>query len=151
MGLSVRKLLFEYFSVYDLKDALFDIGEPMTGTKDELVDRLRYNWKTHNRRNYDLLDYLEKDALLLICQHYNLDVTPANEDALRRRIKKARLLDSNSYKRKNGSSLESGHKPFGDVHFNIGTIKISKNSKIGIVAGIITTAATIIGVVLSLN
>lgn len=154
LGLSVKKLLSEYFSVEDLKDALYNIGESTYGTKDELVNRLASTWKLHNHDNYELLDYLDEEYLLIICTHYNLDDTPANESALKRRIRKARLLDSNSTKKvkvqkDHSPTKEPEVKPFRDVNINIGHLHLSKGSKIGIIVGIIGTAATIIGIILS--
>jgi len=55
MGLSVKKLLDDYFSREQIQDALRDIGELTSGNKDELVQRLRNNWESHNRGIYELL------------------------------------------------------------------------------------------------
>ena len=92
MGLSVKKLLDDYFRADQVQDALRDIGETTSGTKDELVQRLRNNWESHNRDIYELLDFTDKYSLQQICYHYNLDATEADHGVLKRRIKKANLL-----------------------------------------------------------
>ena len=70
MGLSVKKLLDDYFSREQIQDALRDIGELTSGNKDELVQRLRNNWESHNRGIYELLDFTDKDSLQMICYYY---------------------------------------------------------------------------------
>lgn len=155
MVLSVTKLLNDYFSVDDLRDVLNDIGEPVSGTKDQLIKRIRTNWKSHNRDNYELLEFLDDTSLQMICYYYNIDTSSTSESGLRNSIKKAELLNSNSNnrvrKKKNGSVQTNllENKPFRDVNINIGHIKISKGSKIGIFIGIITTAITLAGILLS--
>jgi len=62
MGLSIKKLLDDYFSKEQVQDALRDIGEPTSGNKDELVQRVRNNWESHNRDIYELLDFTDKDC-----------------------------------------------------------------------------------------
>ena len=41
MGLSVKKLLDDYFSKEQIRDALRDIEDPAFGNKDRLARRLR--------------------------------------------------------------------------------------------------------------
>lgn len=96
MGLPIKKLLLEYFAKEQVQDALRDIGELTTGTKEELVNNLVANWKSYNRDNYELLDFLDGDALQMICYHYNLDASDATEDTYIRRIRKAELLEGSS-------------------------------------------------------
>ena len=107
MGLSVKKLLDDYFSKEQVQDALGDIGEPTSGTKNELVRWLLNNWESHNRDIYELLDYTDKDSLQMICYFYALDATSAKHDVLMRRIKKANLLGSGS-KPKERSTNQTG-------------------------------------------
>ena len=95
MGISLAKFLNDYFTVNELKYALSDIGELTTGTKVELVKRLVVQWEPHNRDKYDLLDYLDEYMLVNLCNDYNID-SDGEENLLKRRIKKARLLDGNS-------------------------------------------------------
>ena len=160
MGLSVKKLLDEYFSKEDVQDALRDIGESTSGTKDELVQRLRSNWESHNRDIYELLDFTEEDSLHMICYHYRLDPTPADHGVLKRRIKKANLLgssgkpkptahvsnpssmvdDSRFYSKKPKINTEENSET-PPVQINIGSITHSKWGKRGVVA-------TIIGIVI---
>lgn len=155
MGLSVKKLLDDYFSKEQVQDALGDIGEPTSGIKNELVRRLLNNWESHNRDIYKLLDFTDKDSLQMICYFYALDATSAKHDVLMRRIKKANLLGSGSKLKptaqvsrshdslipKNKSKPDTG---VTDVHFHIGSVTHSKGGKIAIVLGIIGIAVTII-------
>ncbi|MGI0057428.1 MAG: SAP domain-containing protein, partial [Nitrosarchaeum sp.] len=77
MGLTVEKLLCEYFSKEEVQDALRDIGEPTSGTKEELVEELRKNWESFNRDKYELLDFIDEETLQEICYYFNLDASPA--------------------------------------------------------------------------
>jgi hypothetical protein len=95
MGIALAKYLNDYFTVSELKDALSNIGELTTGTKIELVKRLVAQWESHNRDKYDLLDFLDEDVLANLCDDYNIG-SNGDENLLKRRIKKARLLDGNS-------------------------------------------------------
>lgn len=155
MGLSITKLLNDYLSVDDLKGVLMDIGEPVSGTKDQLVKRVRINWKSHNRDNYELLEFLDEDSLYMICHYYSIDTSSTSVSGLRNSIKKVGLLNSNSFgkirKKKNNdiqtNSIED--RPFRDVNINIGHIKISKNSKIGIAIAIIGVAVTLASIFLA--
>ena len=154
MGLDVKKLLCEYFSKEEVQDALQEIGEPITGTKEELVEELSKKWQSHNRDKYELLDFTEEDTLQDICDHYNLDDTLADHSVLKRRIKKANLL-SPTGKPKPTAHVDRSHDSFitkprftkeddsetTDVHFHISTIKHSKRGKIGAVS-------TIVGIVI---
>jgi len=97
MGISVGKLLNDYFGTDELKYALSDIGELTTGTKAELIKRLVTQWEPHNRNKYDLLDYLDEDMLAQLCDDYNID-SDGDENLLKRRIKRARLLDGDSHR-----------------------------------------------------
>ena len=94
MGLSVKKLLDEYFYKEEIQDALDDIGEPVSGSKDELIGRLLNSWELHNRDIYQLLDFIKRDSLMMINDDYNLGILPAKPEVVRRRIKKANLLGS---------------------------------------------------------
>lgn len=96
MWLSIKKLLTEYFSKEQVQDALRDIGESITGTKEELVNNLAIKWKTYNRDNYDLLEFIDEPELQMICYYYNLDASDTSEETYRRRIKKAKLLESST-------------------------------------------------------
>jgi len=156
MGLSVEKLLCDYFSKEDVQDALRDIGEPTSGTKEELVEELSKNWESFNRDKYELLDFTDEVTLQEICYYYNLDATEADHGVLKRRIKKANLLgpsgkpkpssmvdDSGFYSKKPKIKTEEKSETR-DVHFHIGTITHSKGGRIGIILGIIGIAVTII-------
>ncbi|MCH8833391.1 MAG: SAP domain-containing protein [Thaumarchaeota archaeon] len=154
MGLSVKKLLDDYFRADEVQDALRDIGEPTLGSKDELVQRLRNNWESHNRDIYELLDFTDEETLEEICYYYNLDATPADHSVIKRRIKKANLLGSG---KKPISQVSRSHDSFVNepkirtdqnsetpVHINIGSITHSKWGRIGVGVGIISIIVTII-------
>ncbi len=160
MGLSIHKLLQEYFSKEEVQDALRDIGELTSGTKDELVDHLANNWKSYNRDIYDLLDFTDKNYLQMICYHYNLDATPASKDVLIKRIKKVDLLEKISKKNsiiKNDLQKETNlrrDKPiietkerFRDKAPSMNEHKISKKMLTWTIVGAV---ATIIGVITSI-
>lgn len=152
MSLPTRKLLLDYFTVEDLKDALADINERISGTKEQLISRLSKTWKEHNRNHYELLEFLDETSLQMICYYYNLDPIPTNDSTYIRRIKKAGLLDKNSRKVRNlkqETKLQKEDGTFRDININIENIHISKNSKIGIVVGIVGVTATFIGIILS--
>ena len=153
MGLSVKKLLDDYFRTDEIQDALRDIGESTSGTKDELVQRICSNWESHNRDIYELLDFIDKTSLQQICYYYNLNSTPAYHNILKRRIKNAKLLgsgskpkassmvdDSRFYSKKPKIKAEDNSQVT-DVHFHVGTITHSKWGRIGAVA-------TIVGIVI---
>ena len=160
MGLSVKKLLCEYFSKDDVQDALRDIGEPISGTKEELCDELVKNWESFNRDKYELLDFTDEETLQQICHYYNLDATPADHGVLKRRIKKANLLgrsgkpkptaqvsnpssmvdDSPFYSEKPKIKTEDDSQVT-DVHFHFSSITHSKWGRIGAIA-------TIVGIVI---
>jgi len=157
MGLPLEKLLGEYFTKEEVQDALRDIGEPTTGTKEELVGDLIYNWHSHNRDKYDLLDFIEKEILRDICYNYNLDATEGSHATLKRRIEKANLLGNGSKPKKKSSMVNNSRfyskKPeikavdnsqTPDVHFHIGTITHSKGGKLGIALTVIGIAVSII-------
>jgi len=152
MSLSTRKLLSDYFEVNILKDVLDGINEHVSGSKEQLISRISKTWKEHNRNDYELLGFLDKKLLQGICYYYKLDDTPANKSTYIRRIKKAGLLDKNLSKPgnlKQETKLQKIDKPVRDVNINIWNIHLSKNSKIGIVIGIASVVATIIGIILS--
>ena len=160
MGLSVKKLLDDYFRLDEVQDALRDIGESTSGTKDELVQRVRNNWESHNRDVYELLDFIDKDSLVMICYYYNLDPTSGKHDVLKRRIKKANLLgsgnrptahvsnqssmvdDSHFYSKKPKIKKEEDSET-PHVQINIGSITHSKGGRITIILAIIGIAVTI--------
>ncbi len=172
MGLDVKKLLCEYFSKEEVQDALREIGEPTSGSKEELVEELSKNWQSHNRDKYELLDFTEEDTLQDICSHFNLDDTQADHNILKRRIKKVNLLgsgskpkassmvdDSRFYSKKPTATVDRSHDSFitkpkikkevdsenSDVHFHISTITNSKWGKIGALA---TIAGIVIMIIL---
>jgi len=158
MGLSVKKLLDDYFRADEVQDALRDIGESTSGNKDEFVQRVRDNWESHNRDIYGLLDFIDEISLQQILYYYNLDSTPAKHDVLKRRIKKANLLgsgkrptaqvsntssmvdDSRFYSKKPKIKKEEDSET-PPVQINTGSITHSKWGKRGVVA-------TIIGIVI---
>lgn len=104
MGLSIDDLLFKYLSKEQIQNALRDIGEPTSGTKDELVRNLKNRWKSYNRDYYDLLDFVDAEMLEAICYHYKLDDSSTSPTGFKKRIKNANLLDVNSKNKKVSST-----------------------------------------------
>ena len=92
MELSVKKLLDNYFSKEQIRDALRERGESASGNKNRLARRLHDYWEFHNLNIYELLNFSDVDSLEMICHHYKLDVMPKEKDALKERIEKANLL-----------------------------------------------------------
>lgn len=92
MEMSVKKLLDNYFSKEQIRDALREIGEPASGNKDRLARRLRDHWESHNRDIYELLNFTDVDSLDMICHHYKLDATFKEKDALKGKTENAHLL-----------------------------------------------------------
>ena len=90
-----------------------------------------------------------------IVQSTSVNITgslPTNNSTYIRRIKKAGLLDKNSGKLRNlkqETKLQKEDSAFRDININIENIHLSKNSKIGIVVGIVGVTATFIGIILS--
>jgi hypothetical protein len=78
-----------------LQYVLDKIHEPVSGNKDELIDRILSEWESHGKNKYDLFTFLERAVLADICEAYNLD-SKGGKDVLIRRIKKDRLLDTDS-------------------------------------------------------
>ncbi len=85
MPLSVKKLLDEYFSKEQVREALREVGEPTSGNKDRLARRLHDDWESHNRDIYELLNFTDIDSLEIICHHYKLNPTFKGKDALKGR------------------------------------------------------------------
>jgi len=107
----------------------------------------------------------------MICYYYNLDATPAKQDVLRRRIKKANLLgsgekqisrvsisndslipknkpassmvDNSQFNSKKSKTKSNDNFQTPEVHFHISAITHSKNGKIGI-------CLTVIGIIISI-
>lgn len=96
MGLSPRKLLANYFTVYELKDALDDIGETVSGRKGQLIGRILRNWDDHNRNIYSLFSFLDKDTLKSFCQDYGISIDlSATKDGMIGRIKRKDVFGLN--------------------------------------------------------
>ena len=89
MDLSIKKLLDDYFSKEQVRDALREIGEPASGNKDRWSRRGRDHWEYHNRDIYELLDFADVDSLEMICHHYKLDATFKEKDTWKGKIEKA--------------------------------------------------------------
>jgi hypothetical protein len=92
LAIAVKRLLDSYFTTDDLKNALYDIGEPVTESKDTLINRLIQVWPEHKKGLKDLLGYLSPQALVAMCQFYKLDDT-GNEEALIKRIVKSGIIE----------------------------------------------------------
>jgi hypothetical protein len=91
MGLTAKMLLERYFYVEEVRSALSDIGEPLSGSKPKLIERLIASWESHNRDLYDLFDFLYAETLRTICKDYGLDFY-GDRATLLRRIRRAELI-----------------------------------------------------------
>jgi len=115
MGLSIKRLLDNYFSKEQIRDALRDIGEPASGNKDRLGRRLRDYCESQNRNIYELLDFTNISSLEMICHHYKLDATFKEKDALKGKIEKANLLvldkKTDAFVKRNHDSLVPKTRP----------------------------------------
>ncbi len=71
MGLTPPRLL-DYFTKDELKFVLSTINEIQSGTREELIERLLVEWPAHNKKWWDLLQFLAKTTMSQICKDYNL-------------------------------------------------------------------------------
>lgn len=158
MGLTIEKLLFEYMTKEQVQDGLRDIGKATSGTKDELVERLKTNWKSYNRDVYDLLDFVDNEHLQMICYYYNLDASDASEEVFIRRIKKAEIFEKI---KKNSNRKDDNLKKNTNLGNDKSIVKMKelsheiilsdhKISRKMMIWTIIGTIATLIGVIVSL-
>ena len=91
MGLLIRKLLDVYFEKWELQNILDSIHEPVSGNKDELIERIIEEWPRHRKNYYDFLKKLDKSRLSNICKAYGLN-SKGNKNALIKIIRKENLL-----------------------------------------------------------
>jgi len=129
MGIRIEDFLDHYFRVDELKDPLEDIGLPVSGTKNERIDRILKNWASHNRDWYELLDFLDWEALSQICDDFSISYNEnASEETLCNKIKDDRVLD---FRKKQKSTIQkkSDEKP-STVNILGKNINVSSNNKI---------------------
>ena len=79
--MNFRKFIRQWFYKRDLKEALFDEGLRVSGTIDELIDRLRFEAKWSL---YDFLDFMLDSELREVCEYYDLVVGGRKKDRLKR-------------------------------------------------------------------
>ena len=79
--MNFRKFIRAWFYKQTLKDALHSVGLRVSGTFDELVDRLLFEagWSLH-----DFLDYLDDEDLKEICRSYEITIGGRKEDRVKR-------------------------------------------------------------------
>lgn len=133
MRISLREFLGKYFTIDELKDSLDDIGEVLSGTKDELVERLAIKWLQY-RNVYDLLDFLDEEKLIAICYHFDIQYSSDSHNALKSRIRKSGLLEPAK-----SHNIDNVKKNSEKTKFANGT-KINKKSKL---AGIIIVSISL--------
>lgn len=151
MATSLQKLLFTYFGMEELKDALASIGEPLTGTKDQLVARIIATWESHNRDIYDLLDFAETYMLRDMCKDYNLD-SYGKHEILKRRLEKAQIIKSASLKTEEFSKkLKSQNNNQENLHPKIYYIMHSKSGRTSVALAVIGIGLTIFFGILSMS
>jgi len=79
--MNLRKFIRSWFYKYNLKDALYSEGLRVSGTVDELIDRLRFeaNWSLR-----DFLDFMSDEELKEACRSYDLVVGGRKKDRIKR-------------------------------------------------------------------
>ena len=79
--MNFRKFIRGWFYKETLKDALYSVDLRVSGTVDELIDRLRFeaHWSL-----YDFLGFLNDVDLKEICRYYNLTVSGRKKDRIKR-------------------------------------------------------------------
>lgn len=79
--MNFRKFIRSWFYKQSLKDALYSVGLRVSGTFDELIDRLLFEagWSL-----YDFLDYLNDEDLKEVCRSYEIAVGNRKRDRLKR-------------------------------------------------------------------
>ncbi len=143
MSLTPSRLL-EYFSNDDLKLALSIINESQSGLREELIERVINEWPAHNKSWNEIVSFLDKSTLSMICKDYGMEHT-GTRNLLERRIRKELKSNSKSSKIQNVTKKSEG-----DVHYHIGSINISKGQKFGFV-GIISIIIGLIGLYFLIN
>ena len=82
-----------YFYLEEIQSALIDIGEPSSGSKSTVINRLVNSWESHNRNFSELLDYPNTQTLRLICKDYGLE-SSGDRTTLLRRVRRGNLISS---------------------------------------------------------
>ena len=79
--MNLRKFIRAWFYKRTLKDALYSLDLRVSGTIDELIDRLRFeaNWSL-----YDFLDFMNDEELKEVCRCYDITVSGRKEDRVKR-------------------------------------------------------------------
>lgn len=79
--MNFRNFIRGWFYKKTLKDALYSVGLRVSGTMDELIDRLRFeaHWSL-----YDFLDFMSDDDLKEVCRYYDLTVGGRKKDRIKR-------------------------------------------------------------------
>lgn len=81
LDMNLRKFIRNWFDKRDLKNALYYKELKVSGTIDELIDRLRFEagWSL-----YDFLDFMGNELLKEVCRNYYLTVGGTKEDRIKR-------------------------------------------------------------------
>jgi len=79
--MNFRKFIRTWFYKKELKDALYSVDLKVSGTVDELIDRLRFEakWSLH-----DFLDFMNNEDLKEVCRYHDLIVGGRKEDRMKR-------------------------------------------------------------------
>jgi len=145
MGISLKVFIGKYLSKEDIQDSLDAIGEKVGGNVRELESRLASEWPKY-RDVYDLLDYVDEDDLLEICEHFSIETKATTHNALKKRIKQSGIItgyskkSTSSKKSKKSYSVQMNEHTKIESHISVTHIIRSKPGKIGIIslaAGII--------------
>lgn len=81
LDMNLRKFIRVWFDKQALKEALHSIDLTVSGTIDELIDRLRFEayWSL-----YDFLDFMNDEELKEVCRWYDITVGGRKEDRMKR-------------------------------------------------------------------
>lgn len=87
MAIPAREFIRKYIPVYVLQDELDDIGLPIGGTKDILIDRVLQAHGLYKRDISVLISWLYKEDLQIICKRMGLDDSGLYDTLIRRIMK----------------------------------------------------------------
>jgi len=153
LTITVKELLEQYFQKEDLQLALAEIGEPVSGTNNELLNRILKSWFKKHRTLKQLLEMLPEEVLQDICSNFGLS-DDGGFDTLVRRILKNNVIQSPSgtgqpSSKVNDAPIRMQSAPSNEVKPS-GAYEISKTTKRKLVWAGIVGASIIAGLLVSI-
>lgn len=136
MGISLRAFIGKYLYREETQDALEFIGEKVSGSNDEIESRLASEWPKY-QDIYNLLDYVDEDRMLEMCEQFEINTNAITHGALKKRIKQAGIItgySQNTLRTKKSKSHSVHMTEDVKVESNLSVIRMirSKQGKIGI-------------------